>query len=136
MQITRQSEYALKTLLELARFPFGESLRTVEISKRQDIPEDFLKKTIQLLAKGGLITTQRGAQGGIRLNIPAHQITMAHVIETIEGKMAINPCLAEGAHCKNESFCQIRPILQRAQEAMEEELRQESLQDIIHQEGE
>lgn len=131
MQITRQSEYAIKVLLELAAFPFGKSLRTMDISQRLDIPADFLKKTIQLLAKGGFITTQRGSQGGIRLSLPSHEIYLAAIIEAIEGKIAINPCLAEGNHCPNETFCQIRPILFRAQEAMKKELNQETLKDIL-----
>lgn len=131
MQITRQSEYAVKTLLELAQSPGGETLPTKEISKRQDIPEDFLKKTIQLLARGGLISTQRGAQGGIRLRVPAHEITLAHVIEAIEGPLAINPCLVTGSHCPNKSFCQIRTILERAQNSLKKELSRETLQDIV-----
>ncbi len=134
MQITRQSEYAVKTLMELARLPFGETLRTQEISERQNIPEVFLKKTIQLLARGGLLMTQRGAQGGIRLSIPADQITIANVIEAVEGALAINPCLSGNTHCPNESSCQIRRILHRAQEAMREELSKETLQDIVDQE--
>ena len=134
MQITRQSEYAIKTLLELARLPAGQTLRTQEISQRQEVPEVFLKKTIQLLARGGLIATQRGAQGGVRLNVPADRITIVDIIQAIEGKLAINPCLAEGCHCQNESFCQIRGILQRAQKAMIDELSRETLQDIVNKE--
>ena len=134
MQITRQSEYAIKTLLELARLPFGQSLRTQEISQRQGVPEVFLKKTIQLLARGGLIATQRGAQGGVRLNVSANRITIVDIIQAIEGNLAINPCLAPGCHCQNESFCQIRKILQRAQEAMVAELSRETLQDIVNSE--
>lgn len=131
MQITRQSEYAIKTLLELASFPYGQILPTVKISERQSIPEVFLKKTVQLLAKAGLVATQRGPRGGVRLIVPPHQITIARVIEAIEGKIAINPCLGDGHHCQNESFCQIRAILKRAQTAMKSELSKETLQDIL-----
>ncbi len=133
MQITRQSEYAIKTMLELARLPFGQTLRTQEISQRQEVPEVFLKKTIQLLARGGLLATQRGAQGGVRLNLPADQITVADIIEAVEGPLAINPCLAEGQHCEKESFCPIRRILWRAQNAMKTELSRESLQEILNE---
>lgn len=131
MQITRQSEYAIKTILELASIPYGQILSTSKISERQDIPEVFLKKTVQLLARGGLVATQRGPKGGVRLIVPANQITIAHVIKAIEGEIAINPCLGEGYHCQNESFCQIRTILKRAQDALKRELSQETLQDIL-----
>lgn len=131
MQITRQSEYAIKTLLELARIPFGKTIRTGQISEEQNIPEVFLKKTIQLLARGGLVNTQRGAQGGVRLTVPADQITIIDVIEAVEGPLAINPCLAEGRHCQNEQSCQIRRILQKTQDAIRVELGRETVQDIL-----
>lgn len=131
MQLTRQSEYAVKTLLELASIPFGQVMHTQKISERQDIPQVFLQKTLQLLARAGLVTTKRGTHGGVGLQVPAHQITIARIVEAIEGEFAINPCLAKGNHCPNESFCQIRPILKRAQFALKKELSQETLQDIL-----
>ncbi len=131
MQITRQSEYAIKTLLELARIPFGRTMRTGNISEEQEIPEVFLKKIIQLLARGGLVTTQRGARGGVRLTVPADQVKIIDVVEAVEGELAINPCLAEGRHCQNEQSCRIRRILQRTQDAIRVELGRETLQDIL-----
>ncbi|CFX48301.1 Transcription regulator Rrf2-like [Syntrophomonas zehnderi OL-4] len=130
MQLTRQAEYALKTLLELASHPFGEILSSKVISERQDISEDFLKKTIQLLSLSGLVVTQRGNQGGVRLAKPADQITIADVVTAIEGPIAINPCLAPGYSCPNRATCQISPILSRAQQALLAELSRESLADL------
>lgn len=130
MQITRQTEYAIRTLLELATLPYGEVLPSKVISERQDIPEDFLKKTIQLLSLSGLVSTQRGTQGGVRLAKPADQIKIADVLEAIEGPLAINPCLAPGYACKNKAKCSVRPILLRAQTALEKELGRETLADI------
>ena len=60
MQITRQTEYAIRTLLELAKVPKGEVLQVKLISDRQSIPVEFLKKTVQLLALAGLVSTRRG----------------------------------------------------------------------------
>ncbi len=131
MQITRQSEYAIKTLLELARIPFGQTMPTGEIAEEQDIPEVFLKKTIQMLVRGGLVATQRGAQGGVRLSVSAEQVTIMDIIEAVEGPLAINPCLTKGNHCQNESLCQLRPVLERAQSALKKELSRETLQEIL-----
>ena len=60
MQITRQSEYAIRTLVEMAKHPAEEMLTTSYIAEQQEIPPDFLKKTIKLLILAGLIGTQRG----------------------------------------------------------------------------
>jgi len=131
MQLTRQSEYAIKTLMELATQPYGDILSSKVISERQEIPEDFLKKTIQLLSLSGLVTTQRGTQGGVRLAKAADQITIADVVVAIEGPIAINPCLAPGFSCPNESKCPVSPILARAQKVFLEELSKETLADLV-----
>jgi len=130
MQLTRQSEYALKVLLELAHHPFGEVISSKIISERQDIPEDFLKKTIHLLALGGLVSTQRGTMGGVRLARSADQISIADVVTSIEGPVSINPCLSPGFICPNQEKCTINPVLARAQKAFLDELSKESLADL------
>ncbi len=131
MQITRQTEYAVRTLLELTGIPYGQLLSTHIISEHQNIPEVFLKKTIQLLARAGLVKTQRGSQGGVGLMVPPDQITMAEVLTAVEGKVALNVCLGEGdVFCPNKDTCGVRRILLRSQEAMIQELSRESLLDI------
>ncbi|MDD3024329.1 MAG: Rrf2 family transcriptional regulator [Syntrophomonadaceae bacterium] len=133
MQLTRQSEYAIRTMLELATLPYGELLSSKLISERQDIPEDFLKKTIHLLALGSLVTTHRGTQGGVRLSKPADQITIAHIVAAIEGPIAINPCLAPGYFCPNQASCPITTVLARAQKAFLAELNKQTLADLVKQ---
>ncbi len=81
--------------------------------------------------RGGLLVIQQGAQGGVRLNLPADQITIADIIEIVDGSFVINPCLAESEQREKESFCPIRRILWRAQNAMKVKLNRESLQEIL-----
>lgn len=132
MQLTRQSEYAIKTMLELAALPYGELLSSKVISERQDIPEDFLKKTIHLLSLGGLVTTHRGTQGGVKLAKTADQITLADIVAAIEGPIAINPCLAPGYFCPNQISCPVSPVLARAQQALLAELNKQTLADLVN----
>ena len=131
MQLTRQCEYAIRTMLELASHPYGEIISSKIISERQDIPEGFLKKTIQLLAVSGLVNTVRGIQGGVRLAKPAEDIKVSDVVEAIEGPIAINPCLASGYVCPNQPQCRISPVLARAQSAFIAELNRDSLADLV-----
>lgn len=133
MQITRQTEYAIRTLLELGKLPAGEVMASKVIAEHQNIPDDFLKKTIQLLSLSSLVITQRGTQGGVKLARPLDQITIADVILAVEGPLAINPCLVPGYECSNPQPCPVRPILARAQEAFLRELNQETLAEILEQ---
>lgn len=133
MQITRQTEYGIRTLLELAQAPEGQLISSKTISERQEIPETFLHKTLQLLSKAGLVMTQRGVQGGVRLALPANKITIKDILTAIEGPLAINVCMSPGYHCDNMQTCKVRRVLARAQAAMAAELGRETLADIINE---
>lgn len=136
MQLTRQSEYAIRIMLELASRPPGEVVSSRTISERQEVPEDFLKKTVQLLSLSGLVTTQRGVQGGVRLSRAARDITLVDIVKAIEGPLHINVCLNPEFACPNRSSCPVSPVLARAQKAFLEELGRDSLADLIRKAGE
>ena len=130
MQITRRTEYAIRTLIELAKVPLGTTLQTRDISQEQDIPEVFLTKTIQLLARAGLVTTQRGSHGGVYLAVSPDKITIADVLTVTEGKLGLNVCLTESGHCPNVAFCPVHRVLKRAQDAMLAELKKDTFADL------
>ncbi len=130
MQLTRQSEYAIRTMLELSMLPEGEFMQSRTIAARQELPEQFLNKTVQILARSGLVETRRGMQGGIRLTVKPGEITIADVVAAVEGKIALNPCLADGYHCANQPACRVHGILKRAQAAMLAELGKETFAEL------
>ena len=130
MQITRQTEYAVRTVLELSRLACGELIQIKDVAEKHKIPEMFLKKTVQALSRSGLVVTQRGTNGGVRLARSADKITLADVYTAIEGQLALNVCLAENYQCENQPSCQIHKILRRAQDALLSELSKETFADI------
>ena len=131
MQINRQTEYAIRTILELAKQPWGSMMNARTISEKQKIPEVFLKKTIQLLSRGGLVITQRGTQGGVKLARLPQEITLGDVVLAIEGPLALNPCLNDQYHCENKPECHVHRILRRTQNAVARELTRETFADIL-----
>ncbi len=135
MQLTRQSEYAIRTLLELCKYPDREFVQSRSIASQQGLPVQFLNKTVQILARAGLIETRRGMQGGVRLAVKPETITIADVVAAVEGQVAINPCLTGSYTCANQSACRVHGILKRAQEALLAELSRETFADLIKEEG-
>lgn len=131
MQITRQTEYAIKTMLELAKNGDDVILSTRFISEQQEIPEDFLKKTIKLLVIADLVITQRGTNGGVKLAKPADEINLADIIAAIEGPIAINICLSPDYNCPNKPNCKISQALGKAQVALLKELENITLASMI-----
>jgi len=130
VQITRQTEYAVRVMLELSRLPKGEMLSARDISERQQVPEVFLKKTIQILARAGLVHTQRGPRGGVQLAKDPAEITLADILVAVEGPVALNLCLAPGYECVNKPDCKVHRVLAKAQKALVSELSAQSLADL------
>jgi Rrf2 family protein len=135
MQLTRKTEYAVRTLLELVGRPLGELVQTSDIAEARDIPEPFLNKTIRDLARAGFVETRRGKMGGVRLIKPGGSFTMVDVVEAIEGPLAINPCLREGYSCVNKSSCTVRQFLRESQSRFVEHLKSRTFAELAERDG-
>jgi Rrf2 family protein len=133
MQITRSEEYALKGLIFLANQPRERLALVSEISKAQKIPETYLAKIFQRLSKAGLLRSARGLNGGFSLGRPAAEITMKHVIEALEGPIALNRCLIRKGECEEEDRCPLYDVLEEAQERFLEVLDRTTMEDLARQ---
>ena len=105
MEITRQSDYAVRAVLDLAMLSDDERAFSEAIAGRQDIPAAFLTKIFSRLAAEGIVTTRRGVKGGVRLARPASEITMLEVIEAIDGPIALNRCTRRPSDCPLDATC-------------------------------
>jgi len=87
MRVSAKVDYALRAMTELAAA--APSLVTGEqLASRQQIPPKFLENILAQLRNGGLVASQRGAEGGYRLAKPAEEISIADVIRELEGPIA------------------------------------------------
>lgn len=87
MRISAKVDYAVRAAIELA--VAGDQLTKADaIAQAQDIPPKFLENILGDLRQGGLVRSQRGAEGGYRLARPAGEITVADIIRVVEGPMA------------------------------------------------
>jgi Rrf2 family protein len=87
MRVSAKVDYALRAMVELASHADG--LTTAEqLASAQRIPPKFLESILAQLRSGGLVASQRGAEGGYRLARPAEEISIADVIRELEGPIA------------------------------------------------
>ena len=95
MKLTLRTYYAVLALASMAEESSSEErwYRIEEIAKKRDISESFLLQVFQDLKKSGLVNSKRGANGGYALNRSAENITLAEIIESVEGP--ILPCPSE-----------------------------------------
>lgn len=93
MKFSQKTEYALRALLELGRRPQPcGHVSCREIATNQRIPERFCEQVLASLRRAGLIESQRGASGGVRLAREAAKITVSEVVDVVEG-----PVVAKGS---------------------------------------
>jgi Rrf2 family iron-responsive transcriptional regulator len=117
MRLTRQSSYAIRTLIYCAVNEPGLS-RVADIAKAHSISELFLFKLIKPLVEGGLLKTVRGRHGGIRLGRPANEITLLDAIKLTEESFALAECFEGGdTACPLVFGCDLSAALAEALEA-------------------
>ena len=87
MYISAKVDYATRVLLTLAASD-GKPIRGETLALEQGLPVRFVENTLVELRRAGLVTSQRGADGGYRLGRPASEISVADVIRTLEGPLA------------------------------------------------
>lgn len=110
MEITRQADYAVRAVLELARQPDNRRMTADQIADRHDIPQAFLSKTLARLAEAGIVSTQRGVKGGVRLNRSPERISLLEVVEAIDGPISLNRCALDEDSCQWTPSCDFYPI--------------------------
>lgn len=110
MQITREGDYGIRSILYLSRQPFKKISFVNEISEEYKIPRSFLAKILQKLVRANLVRSYRGVKGGFSLAKQAREISMLDVIEAIEGKTCLNVCLMDKKKCGFSKQCPVSPV--------------------------
>ena len=88
MRISAKVDYAVRAAIELAAAGEGQLTKADAIAREQEIPPKFLENILGDLRQGGLVRSQRGAEGGYRLAVPAEEISLAEVIRIVDGPIA------------------------------------------------
>jgi Rrf2 family protein len=138
LKISKKADYALMALQHIAAVQFGDVtpgrvVNTKEIAEEYNIPLELLAKVLQTLAKNELIESHNGPKGGYALARRAHQITIAQILESIEGPLGITDCLHEkdGELCMQQGNCHIRTPLLKVQDSIAQLLNNMTLQDMM-----
>ena len=122
MRLTRQGDYAVRVVVDLASRPDGAVVPRARIQERQDVPAAYLAKIVQALARAGLVRTHPGARGGVALGRAPAEITLRDVIEAVEGPIHLNRCVAHPGACPRDRFCSVHPVWLRLQALVTREL--------------
>jgi Rrf2 family protein len=97
MRVSQRLDYALRALTAIAALPPGKAVAAGEVADRLGLPRRFVEQQITVLAKAGLVVSQRGARGGSALGRPASEITVAEVVEALQGTVLDVPSVSDSA---------------------------------------
>jgi len=131
MEITRQADYAVRIVLDLAEHIHGGVERSDDVARRQVVPRAYFTKVVQALVRAGYIRTLRGARGGIQLARDPDAITLRQVIEAVEGPIYLNRCLSHPGECSLERTCPAHPVWRHIQDVLTRELEAVTVSQMI-----
>jgi Rrf2 family transcriptional regulator, nitric oxide-sensitive transcriptional repressor len=133
MQLTRYTDYALRTLIALG-LNSGGKLTVADIATAYGISRNHLVKVAARLAESGYVKTLRGKGGGMRLARPPGEIRIGAVVRDMEAELGVVECLAEGGgHCVISQVCRLRSLLHDATGAFLDSLDRYTLEDLLRQ---
>jgi Rrf2 family protein len=113
LRLSKKADYALIALKHLAlRDGTGQSSAR-EIAELYNVPSDLLAKVLQRLVRKGLLSSQQGTRGGYQLARSADSISVADVIQAIDGPLTVIACSAHQAQCGQFATCNVRDPLWR-----------------------
>jgi FeS assembly SUF system regulator len=110
MRLSNLADYAVVMMSAAARHCGGARTNAAALAEETGIPLPTVQKLVSKLSNAGLLRSVRGSGGGFRLARPAAAISLADVIEAIEGPIAMTACIDSGKHdCGLEGACAVQP---------------------------
>ena len=129
LKITRKVEYALIALRHMQLNEAEELTSTKEIATRYGVPQQLLAKTLQHMARDGIIEAVQGPAGGYRVATNLDQISMKDFFEKLEGPLGMMDCYFD-SDCLQIGACNIRIPIQRINDNMRNLFSQMSVQEV------
>ncbi len=131
MRLTSLADYAVVMMAAAARHPEGVRLSATLLAAETGVPLPTAQKLTGRLAAAGLLETARGTGGGFRLARKAPEISLADIVEAVEGPIVMTICIDTQRHdCALEGACQVRPHMNVVNGAIRGALASVSLQSL------
>ena len=139
MMFSTKAEYGVRVMVELARRAGEDPIPLAEIAEHDGMPLAYLEHVVARLRKSGLVDSRRGSRGGYLLARSPTEITMAEVVESLEGSIAPIECISEGADgsivCSRETHpgraCPTKLLWTRVRSSIVSTLQQTTLADLV-----
>lgn len=130
MRMSRTARYAIRAVVQLART--GEERVAAEtLSRELDLPENYLSKTLHLLAREGLLDSTRGPGGGYRLAVPPGELPLLRVVEAFETIGANRECVLGRPECSESTPCTAHEEWKQVADRVAAFFRETTVEDVV-----
>ena len=116
LRLSKKADYALIAMKHLAQKAGAPSTSAREIAEQYDIPIELLAKVLQRLVRTGLLASTQGTRGGYTLSRAPKLISVADVIQAIDGPFTVTACSSDNNDCEQYSKCSVRDPLWQIRE--------------------
>ena len=116
LRLSKKADYALMAVRHLALKTGSSSMSAREIAEQYDIPIELMAKVLQRLVRVGLLISTQGTRGGYTLSRSSASISVADVIQAIDGPFTVTACSSDNNECDQYSKCSIRDPLWQIRE--------------------
>lgn len=130
MLITRETDYAVRTVLYLAR-DHDRIANVTEVAQAMYIPKSFLAKVLQRLVRHHILTSMRGVGGGFRLARKPSQISLLDIMEAVQGPAGINVCAIDSKRCGLSATCSVHPVWVEIRQEVEKRLKRKTIDKLV-----
>src|SRR5690349_12188226 len=135
MRVSLRSTYGIMAAVDLAMQPGAAPIQAKAIAKRQGIPARFLEQVLHAMKKAGLISSLRGAQGGYALSKSPSELSVADILEALDGPLVSRPGL--NGHSpfqkKTRSELLLTKVWERVYEAERHVLQAITIDNLVEQ---
>lgn len=134
--LSKKTKYGIKALTFIARQEKGTMVQIATISESENISHKFLESILLTLRKAGFLGAKKGKGGGYYLLKPSQEVKMTDVIRTLEGPIAMLPCVSLNYYekcedCPDEDACSVHKLMIQVRDNTLAVLRNNTLADLV-----
>lgn len=134
--LSKKTKYGIKALTFIARQEKGTMVQIATISESENISHKFLESILLTLRKAGFLGAKKGKGGGYYLLKPSEEVKMTDVIRTLEGPIAMLPCVSLNYYekcedCPDEEACSVHKLMIQVRDNTLAVLRNNTLADLV-----
>jgi FeS assembly SUF system regulator len=131
IRVTKQTDYGMLMLAHMGSRPYGELHTARALTEETGLPGPMVSKILKHMARAGIIGSHRGVNGGYSLAESVDDISVANLIEALEGPIGMTACSVESGCCEHQAGCPAQNNWSRISRAINEALERIPLSEML-----